>query len=385
MTVSPLKTINLNFSTNSQTYQIVIGQGILNDLVNYLDYQKYTRICLIIDENVKQKLFTEDLINKIKKGFEFTPIQRKVEQNSQTDDDFLMEVVVPSGEEFKCLQTVDNLWSKFLEFNLDRKSLIVNIGGGVIGDMGGFAASCYMRGIDFIQVPTTLLSQVDASVGGKTGFDYQGIKNIIGTFTQPKKVLIDVDTLKTLPQRELIAGVAEIIKHGLIFDRSYFEKLVNHDFTGPSFEGLIDIIYESCLIKSKIVEQDERESGLRKILNFGHTIGHAVETYSLKTGNPLLHGEAVGLGMLAESRVSLEEGIITQGDFDLIKKVIQEKGLPISYYFEKEEVLELIRFDKKNEGQKQNWTLLQAIGEAVFDYQPKKESIELGLQEILSE
>ncbi len=387
MKVSSLKTIDLNFKSQDQEYQIVIGQGILNNLFSHIDHQKYTQICLIIDQNVQKKLFTKKILKKIKSNFGFDCTQSKVNKSGKIQDSFLVEVIVTSGEEYKCLQTVDKLWSKFLEYKLDRKSLVVNIGGGVIGDMGGFAASCYMRGIDFVQVPTTLLSQVDASVGGKTGFDYRGIKNLIGTFAQPKKVLIDVNTLKTLPQRELIAGVSEIIKHGLIFDRQYLKKVINHDFTGFSGEALelIEIIYESCLIKSKIVEQDEKESGLRKILNFGHTIGHAVETYSLKTENPLLHGEAVGLGMLAESRISLEERMITQEDFDLIKKVIQEKGLPVSYCFKKEEVLELIRFDKKNLGQKQKWTLLQKIGEAVFDNEPKKENVESGLQEILSE
>src|SRR5690606_32174448 len=206
-----------------------------------------------------------------------------------------------AGEENKNIDFCIGIWKMLLDFGAERNSLLINLGGGVVTDMGGFAASTYKRGIDFVQIPTTLLSQVDASIGGKTGIDLDTVKNIIGTFTQPEAVYINVDFLNTLDKRQLVSGFAEMIKHDFIFDASYFEDLKGFSFDRPDE----DLIYRSVGIKNEVVKQDPKESGLRKILNFGHTIGHAVETYSIDNDdNPLLHGEAIAVGMICEAYLS---------------------------------------------------------------------------------
>jgi 3-dehydroquinate synthase len=240
------------------------------------------------------------------------------------------EIIVPDGEEFKNMESVGRIYEALLQTRLDRKSAVIALGGGVVGDIAGFAASTYMRGIDFVQVPTTLLAQVDSSVGGKTGVNHALGKNMIGTFWQPRLVWVDIDTLATLPRREFLAGLAEVIKYGVIWDADLFDFLATNrekilDLDGPS---LTHIIGRSCQIKSEVVSGDERESGLRAVLNYGHTIGHAVETV---TGyKSFLHGEAVAIGMYLEARLSAMLGIIGDEEVKKIRNLTEAYGLPCS-------------------------------------------------------
>jgi 3-dehydroquinate synthase len=241
-----------------------------------------------------------------------------------------VEIIVPDGEEYKNMESVGKIYEALLRTRLDRKSAVIALGGGVVGDMAGFAASTYMRGIDFVQVPTTLLAQVDSSVGGKTGVNHALGKNMIGTFWQPRLVWIDIDTLATLPRREFLAGLAEVLKYGVIWDADLFDFLATNrekilGFDGPS---LTHIIGRSCQIKSEVVSRDERESGLRAVLNYGHTIGHAVETV---TGyKSFLHGEAVAIGMYLEGRLSAILGIIGNEEVEKIRNLAEAYGLSCS-------------------------------------------------------
>jgi 3-dehydroquinate synthase len=239
-----------------------------------------------------------------------------------------VEIIIPDGEEYKNIDSVGKIYEALLRMRLDRKSVLVALGGGVIGDIAGFAASTYMRGIDFVQVPTTLLAQVDSSVGGKTGVNHILGKNMIGTFWQPRVVWIDIATLETLPRREFLAGLAEVIKYGVIWDAELFDFLETNQerILGLDKTALTHIIRRSCEIKAEVVSQDERESGLRAILNYGHTIGHAVETV---TGyKRYLHGEAVAIGMCLEARLSAEMGIIGGGEADKIRRLTEAYSLP---------------------------------------------------------
>jgi len=235
-----------------------------------------------------------------------------------------VEVIIPDGEEYKSLLWAEYIWGELLKARLDRQSVIVALGGGVIGDIAGFTASAYMRGIRYVQAPTTLLAQVDSSVGGKTGVNHPLGKNMLGAFHQPSLVWIDIDTLKTLPEREFKAGMAEVIKYGVIWDSGLFEylKQSRDKILGLDEGALTHIIRRSCSIKAEVVSRDERESGLRAILNFGHTIGHAVETVTGYTR--YLHGEAVAMGMAIEARL----GTISTEDASRIKGLIDAYGLP---------------------------------------------------------
>jgi 3-dehydroquinate synthase len=238
-------------------------------------------------------------------------------------------IVVPDGEEHKNLATLQSIFDELLKYKLDRNSLLIALGGGVVGDITGFAAATYMRGIPYIQIPTTLLAQVDSSVGGKTGIDHPLGKNMIGAFWQPKLVWIDIETLKTLPQRELLAGLAEVIKYGIIHDAGLFDFLESHreQILNLDQEAMTYIIKRSCEIKAEIVAKDERESGLRVILNYGHTIGHAIETVTGYT--QLLHGEAVAIGMALEARLSGMLHLIDKKDVQRIRTLIESYGLPV--------------------------------------------------------
>lgn len=240
----------------------------------------------------------------------------------------LAVILIPDGEGYKSLSSAEKIYGEMLKARLDRKSVLVALGGGVIGDITGFAASTYMRGIDFVQVPTTLLAQVDSSVGGKTGVNHSLGKNMIGTFWQPRTVWIDIDTLNTLPKRELLSGLAEVIKYGVIWDEEFFRFLEEKrdEVLGLDRETLTHIIRMSCGIKAEVVSRDERESGLRAILNYGHTIGHAIETATGYTR--YLHGEAVAIGMYAEARLAAELGLIDSGQTERLKAVIESYGLP---------------------------------------------------------
>ena len=274
-------------------------------------------------------------------------------------------IEVDPGEENKNIDFCIGVWKTMLDFGADRKALLINLGGGVVTDMGGFAASTYKRGIDFIQIPTTLLSQVDASVGGKTGIDLDNVKNIIGTFTQPQAVFISTQFLQTLDDRQLLSGFAEVIKHGLIQDKALYEICTPADLEHNS----ADFVYQSVHIKKNVITQDPTEKGLRKILNFGHTIGHAIEGYSLYNDDtPLLHGEAIAIGMICEAYLSHKFTGLSQEELNDITDTFVSKYPSYSYTADQYETfIELMRNDKKNEDNKIGFALLTKIGVCTFN------------------
>jgi len=284
-------------------------------------------------------------------------------------------IKISSGEEHKSLSSCEHIWSEMAAHQMDRHSLLINLGGGVIGDMGGFAASCYMRGIDFIQIPTSLLSQVDASVGGKLAIDFMSYKNFIGLFCDPKAVLVDPAFLKTLPPEQLRSGYAEMIKHGLIKSVPIWDRLSSHD----DLSGIdwLDEITASIMIKKEVVAEDPKEQGLRKILNFGHTIGHALESYALSSSSPLLHGEAIALGMIAESYLSKE--LYTLSEDSLVKITQHIKtiyhNIPLESLDQLDKVYVLMGSDKKNKGGEVRSALLNYIGQAKYDITLSKEQV----------
>ncbi|AMQ56280.1 3-dehydroquinate synthase [Algoriphagus sanaruensis] len=282
-------------------------------------------------------------------------------------------ISVSAGEIHKNLDTCSLIWNRMTEEALDRKALMLNLGGGVIGDMGGFCASLYKRGVRFINCPTTLLSQVDASVGGKLGIDFKGLKNHLGVFNEPETVVIAPEFLKTLPQAELRSGYAEIIKHGLIRDKAYFKKLQAQNWENQDWESLIR---HSVGIKKAVVDADPKENGLRKILNFGHTIGHAFESYFLDTSNHLLHGEAIALGMIAEGFLSFEKVGLSYEDFqELSQFLLRVYGKVNFSLHELDPILDLCLQDKKNEGQTLLFSLLESIGNCTFNIPVTREEI----------
>jgi len=269
------------------------------------------------------------------------------------------------GEAHKNIDFCIGIWKTLLDFEADRKCLMINLGGGVVTDLGGFIASTYKRGIDFINIPTTLLAMVDASVGGKTGIDIDNVKNMVGTFALPKAVFIESEFLKTLPERELLSGFAEMIKHGLIMDKAYFEALKGVDYSHVTAEQ----IFRSVEIKHEVVTEDPLEKGLRKILNFGHTIGHAVESYALTDGkHPLTHGEAIAIGMVCEAFLSVENSGLAPEELADITATI--KAIYPAYTIAPagfSTILELIKTDKKNEHGFVLFSLLPSTGKCEYN------------------
>lgn len=329
-----------------RSYDIVIDSGILSNIREQLKKFNFSKIAVISNPTVFN-LYGDMVINSLKNaGFE------------------PLHVLIPDGEEYKNYTQTYQILTELLRNKLDRNSCLIALGGGVIGDITGFVASIYMRGIHFVQVPTTLLSQVDSSVGGKTGVNHELGKNMIGTFYQPRLVWIDIDTLKTLPKRELLCGIAEIIKYGVIWDKELFVfmqqnrgAILNLDVNALKF-----IIMRSCEIKAEVVSRDERESGLRAILNYGHTIGHAIET---ETGYcRFLHGEAVAIGMHLEARLSEIMGIADRGDVLKIKSLIESYGLPseLPVDLNADKLISHMELDKKVEAGKMKFVLPEKIG-----------------------
>jgi 3-dehydroquinate synthase len=277
----------------------------------------------------------------------------------------LLAVSLPEGEAHKHWRTLDLVFDALIGARFDRRSLVVALGGGVVGDVAGFAAATYQRGIDFVQVPTTLLAQVDSSVGGKTGINHPLGKNMIGAFHQPRLVLIDVDTLRTLPDRELSAGLAEVLKHGAIADAGYFARTVAAlpALRARDPSALVEAVGRSCEIKAAVVERDEREGGLRAILNFGHTFGHAIEA-GLGYGE-WLHGEAVGAGMVMAADLSRRIGLVDAAVSDAVRDAVAAAGLPVrGPSWPPARYCELMSVDKKAEQGTPKFVLLEALGSA---------------------
>ncbi|MFV0484451.1 MAG: 3-dehydroquinate synthase [Bacteroidales bacterium] len=292
-------------------------------------------------------------------------------------------LILPSGEDNKTVDNVTSVWQFLHDRNATRKSVLVNVGGGLLSDLCGFAASTFKRGIDFVNMPTTLLSQVDASVGGKTGINFNNIKNEVGLFSTPQKVIIDTAFLKTLPDEEFRSGFAEMLKHGLIHNKEHYEELIKFDASYPDYDKLADIIKTSVGVKQNIVEQDFHEKGLRKSLNFGHTVGHAIETFAIEEKKPMPHGYAVAYGMIVELYMSSKKtSLPIDKTLHAVHHLIDIYGklpLDIQSHTARYQLIDLMRHDKKNEDKKINFTLLTDIGACVYDQYCEEEIIDEAL------
>jgi len=348
--------IKLSVALGARTYPILIGQGLLSKPELFTPYLSGQHVMIISNDTVAP-LYLEKL-------------QRCFPQHH------LHHHLLVDGEQYKNIDAVMDIVTTMLKQHCDRKTTLLTLGGGVVGDIAGFAAACYQRGITFIQIPTTLLSQVDSSVGGKTGINHPLGKNMIGSFYQPAAVIIDIDTLETLPQRELIAGLAEVIKYGLINDFDFFCWLETHidALLARNRAALAIAIEHSCSNKATIVARDEREQGCRALLNLGHTFGHAIET-GLGYGK-WLHGEAVSAGILVAAHLSRDHGWLTQDQVTRIRKLLLKTGLPVDMPKElsADKVLSLLENDKKVADGQLNLVLFHAIGNCFVsnEYDKKK-------------
>ena len=337
----------LQLDLGERSYPIHIGSGLLDQADLYKKHIKGTFTAVVTNETVAP-LYADKVVKTLES------IGQKVKL-----------IVLPDGEAFKTWEVLQKIFDGLLENSADRKTTLVALGGGVIGDMTGFAAACYMRGIKFIQVPTTLLSQVDSSVGGKTGINHPLGKNMVGAFHQPQAVIADLDTLKTLPPEELAAGLAEVIKHGAIADPeflSWIEK--NQDALNSCHPSAMEYaVRRSCEIKSQVVTQDEKEGGIRAILNFGHTFGHAIEA-GMGYG-AWLHGQAVGCGMVMAADLSVRVGLLSEAEASRLKKIIEALHLPTQPpKLGVDRFMELMSVDKKAEGGEVRYILLNGLGQA---------------------
>ena len=365
---------DLQVKENGKTiYPIILTSSYdrLEEVFHSLDtFDK--KLCVVTDHNV-DRIYKDELLNKIKEygkevyWYSFSP-----------------------GEKHKNLETVYALYEKLIKWKFDRKDMLLALGGGVVGDLTGYVAATYLRGISFIQLPTSLLAMVDSSVGGKTGVDFKGYKNMVGAFYQPRAVYINLKTLDTLEKNHYYNGMAEIIKHGLIKDIEYFnwlrkkeEQILQYDKDTLSY-----MIWKSCHIKKEVVEKDPKELKERALLNFGHTIGHAIEKYM---DFQLLHGECVSIGMVASSLISYKRGYLTKEEFDLILQVLKTFNLPVSIKelvnktgFSVNDLLDIIALDKKQESGKLKFILLKELGKGIIKTNVKEEEIRQAFDYILN-
>lgn len=347
-----MKQLNLDLGTNS--YPIYIGQDLLSQS-DYLTQHINGKQVMIVTNTTVAPLYLDKV-------------------QALLDNYTVATVILPDGEEYKTLDTVNQIFTALLEARFDRSCTLIALGGGVVGDMTGYAAASYQRGVNFIQIPTTLLSQVDSSVGGKTGVNHALGKNMIGAFYQPKCVLIDVDTLDTLDDQQYSAGMAEVIKYGLLGNIDFLTYLQNNIEALMARDKIfiIETVYQSCADKAAIVAQDELESGKRALLNFGHTFGHALEN-TLGYG-VYLHGEAVAVGMLMASKLSALEGLITDKDTQQVKELLQKANLPITINskIDYQDFTNAMRVDKKAINGEVRLVLMCQLGQAFIstDYQP---------------
>lgn len=345
-------------ATPKNNYNIHIDSGFIDSIADLFDISEYSQLFIISDSNVSN-YYLDRVINSYNRANPKTKINH---------------FIFPAGEKSKNLESFRNIHTKLAEVGFDRKGIILNLGGGVTTDMGGFVASTYQRGVDFFNISTSVEGMVDASVGGKTGINLDGYKNYIGLFNHPNAIFIDISTLETLPERELIAGFAEIIKHGIIKDKEYFYNVTKKAATAFSNKELEDIVKRSCEIKAAVVKVDEKEKGQRRLLNYGHTVGHAIETASFSTSARYLHGEAVAIGTVAATKVSELMGLITTDTTLEIEQAIVNSGLPtrVKTEISERDILDLLKYDKKVEAGKINWTLINGIGEgSINQFVPK--------------
>ena len=342
-------------SIKANDYSIYFNQEAYEMLNSWISNYNYSKLFILVDETTNEFCLPKLL-----------PL---------LEVDIPIEIIeIEAGEEMKNISTCVEIWSILADLGADRKSAILNLGGGVITDLGGFVASTFKRGIDFINIPTTLLGMVDAAIGGKNGVDLGTLKNQIGVINAPKLVVIDTDYLETLPQNQLKSGLAEMLKHGLIYDKKYWNQF--KDLKELNFDDLDQLIYRSIEIKNEIVCQDPTENGIRKALNFGHTLGHAIESHFIETKKPLLHGEAIAIGMILESYISKEKKLITEVEYIEIKSTLltvfgKHNFTPNDI----EAILNLLIHDKKNEYGKVQFALIENIGTIILNQYTDNEVI----------
>jgi 3-dehydroquinate synthase len=339
--------IKLNINLGDRSYPIYITTDYTGLARSITSTRLSGRFVLVTDTNVDR--------------FQSEECLQALQEAGLQVDKYVME----AGEKHKTLETVQKIYKYLLELKLERNSTLLALGGGVVGDITGFVAATFLRGINFIQIPTTSLAQADSSVGGKVGVDFEGSKNMIGAFYQPRLVYININTLRTLPRRELVSGLAEVVKHGIIRDADFFDfidynakKIFNFDPDVLQYMAKVN-----CLIKGKVVEQDEKESDLRAILNFGHTIGHAIESTS---GFELLHGECVSLGMAGACYLAKHLGMVDETLVDRVIQTLEKVGLPVRYSgIDVDRVYEQMFHDKKVKNNKLTFILPKSIGEVM--------------------
>ncbi|MBZ9687159.1 3-dehydroquinate synthase [Clostridium estertheticum] len=354
---------SIEIKASGGSYPIYIKNGLLGEIGSEVKkIYKGRKVAIVTDSNVN-KFYGEKAISSLKsEGFE------------------TFKIVVKAGEESKSFETLLQVYDKLLDFKINRGDIIIALGGGVVGDMTGFAAATFLRGIDFIQIPTTLLAQVDSSVGGKVAVDLPRGKNLVGCFYNPKAVFIDPFLLKTLSDKFVCDGMGEVIKYGAIKDKGLFYKLMEYENSEAILKDIDKIIYTCCSIKAGIVERDERETGERMLLNFGHTIGHAIEQFF--NFKEYSHGEAVSMGMYAITKIGEELGMTKIGTSSTIKDILIKYNLPWTLpEIKTEAIIETISHDKKNIGDFMNFILIESIGNSfigkieeakIVDYLQKK-------------
>lgn len=360
-------TVNYN---KKPCYDIVFSKSFnaLAEELKELDIEN-KKICIVTDSNVNN-LFADEVIKLIQ------PLCKETGK-----------YVIPAGEENKTLEQITHIYRYLIEGKYSRSDLLIALGGGVVGDMTGYAAATYLRGIDFIQIPTTLLSQVDSSIGGKTGVDFEQYKNMVGAFHMPKLVYTNISVLKELDSRQFSSGFAEVMKHGLIKDAKLYEWLLENMYEIMELDTdiLLEMVYRSCQIKRAVVEKDPTEKGDRALLNFGHTIGHGIEKASNFT---LFHGECVALGCVAAANISYMHGLINQDEYLEIRDMFVPFGLPIALRnitFNAEDVLVNTKSDKKNSSQGLKFILLKKLGKAYIDTTVTDDEIIKAVEDLIDE
>lgn len=341
---------SVNVSLGKRSYKIIIKKGILRLTGKIISDLPVRRTATIITNTTVAPLYLE------------------IVKKSLKESSFLVnDIIIPDGEKYKNLSTADKIYKKLLCLSLDRNSPLIALGGGVVGDITGFISSTFLRGIPFIQIPTTILAQVDSSVGGKTGVNLPGGKNMVGTFYQPSIVIIDPYVLKTLDPGELKAGMSEVIKYGIISNRKFFSFLLKNILKAEKLHWptIIHIIKTCCLIKSEITSKDETEKGVRSFLNFGHTVGHAVET--LTRYREYKHGEAVSIGMAVAARLSFIWGYCSFEDYKNVLLLLEKTGLPADIpEFTSSKYINIIQKDKKKSGDTIRMVIMKKIGDVVL-------------------
>ena len=337
-------------SISTKNSAVFFNADVYTELNKYIKVNKPSKIFILVDTNTHDYCLPQ--------------FQQQIETN-----DIVIEVMeMPNGEDHKTIDICMGVWEALSEYNADRKSLLINLGGGVVTDLGGFIASTYMRGIAYVNIPTSLLAMVDASVGGKTGVDLGALKNQVGVINEGVMVGVDTSFLSTLPQNEMVSGFAEMLKHGLIYDKNYWHTLTHLE--NLDISDLDQLIYDSVIIKNKVVTEDPREQGLRKILNFGHTLGHAIESYFLENADktPLLHGEAIAIGMILEAFISTKICHLSEEELKAIKDGILKSFSTVAINKDEQAIIiNLLKHDKKNSHGVVKFVLLEAIGQPKID------------------